>query len=64
MLFRSVSQSRYNAGKWKGESSAPLQGADLTVVVTKHDSVDNKKILASAPYVFDTTGKIEGAKGL
>jgi len=51
-------------GKWKGESSAPLQGADLTVVVTKHDSVDNKKILASAPYVFDTTGKIEGAKGL
>ncbi len=51
-------------GNWKGESSAPLQGADIAVVVTKHDSVDEKKILASAPYVFDTTGKVKGAKGL
>ncbi len=51
-------------GTWKGESSTPLQGADITVVVTKHDSVDEKKILASAPYVFDTTGKVRGAKGL
>jgi UDP-N-acetyl-D-glucosamine dehydrogenase len=49
---------------WKGESSAPLHGADIAVVVTKHDSVDEKKILASAPYVFDTTGKVKGAKGL
>lgn len=51
-------------GNWKGESSSPLQGADMAVVVTKHDSVDEKKILASAPYVFDTTGKVKGAKGL
>ncbi len=51
-------------GSWKGESSSPLIGADITVVVTKHDSADEKKILASAPYVFDTTGKITGAKGL
>lgn len=51
-------------GKWKSENSAPLAGADIAVVVTKHDSVDAKKILASAPYVFDTTGKIEGATGL
>jgi UDP-N-acetyl-D-glucosamine dehydrogenase len=51
-------------GNWRGEASAPLQGADITVVVTKHDSVDAKKILASAPYVFDTTGKVKGAKGL
>jgi UDP-N-acetyl-D-glucosamine dehydrogenase len=51
-------------GNWKGESSAPLQGADIAVVVTKHDGVDEKKILASAPYVFDTTGKVKGAKGL
>jgi UDP-N-acetyl-D-glucosamine dehydrogenase len=51
-------------GNWMGESSAPLEGADITVVVTKHDSVDEKKILASAPYVFDTTGKVKGAKGL
>ncbi len=51
-------------GSWKSESSAPLQGADITVVVTKHDLVDEKMILASAPYVFDTTGKVKGAKGL
>jgi UDP-N-acetyl-D-glucosamine dehydrogenase len=51
-------------GNWKGESSAPLQGADIAVVVTRHDGVDEKKILASAPYVFDTTGKVKGAKGL
>jgi len=51
-------------GNWKGESSVELQGADIAVVVTKHDSVDEKRILASAPYVFDTTGKVKGAKGL
>jgi UDP-N-acetyl-D-glucosamine dehydrogenase len=51
-------------GDWKSECSAPLHGADIVVVVTKHDSVDDKKILASAPYVFDTTGKVKGAKGL
>lgn len=49
---------------WKGESSAPLEGADIAVVVTKHDSVDVKKIMDSAPYVFDTTGKVSGANGL
>jgi UDP-N-acetyl-D-glucosamine dehydrogenase len=51
-------------GNWKGESSTPLNGADIAVVVTKHDSVDVRKILESAPYVFDTTGKVKGAKGL
>ncbi len=51
-------------GNWRGESSAPLSGADIAVVVTKHDSVDEKKISDSAPYVFDTTGKVSGAKGL
>ena len=51
-------------GSWKGESSRPLAGADIAVVVTKHDAVDAKNILASAPYVFDTTGKVPGAKGL
>ena len=49
---------------WKGEASAPLQGADIAVVITKHDSVDAKKILSSAHYVFDTTGKVAGSKGL
>jgi len=51
-------------GTWHGESSAPLCGADIAVVITKHDSVDESAIVASAPYVFDTTGKIKGVKGL
>ncbi len=51
-------------GHWKGESSAPLRGADIAIVVTKHDSVDAKKILACAPFVFDTTGKVPGLHGL
>ena len=49
-------------GAWKNETSAPLSGADITIVVTKHRSVDEKKILHSAPYVFDSTGKVPGAK--
>jgi UDP-N-acetyl-D-glucosamine dehydrogenase len=49
---------------WKGEVSAPLSGADIVVVVTKHDSVDSDEIMRSAPYVFDTTGKIKNAQGL
>jgi UDP-N-acetyl-D-glucosamine dehydrogenase len=51
-------------GTWRGESSAPLSGADIAIVVTKHDAVADKAIMASAPYVFDTTGKIKGVKGL
>jgi UDP-N-acetyl-D-glucosamine dehydrogenase len=51
-------------GTWHGESSAPLSGGDIAIVVTKHDSVSERDILTSAPYVFDTTGKVKGAKGL
>jgi UDP-N-acetyl-D-glucosamine dehydrogenase len=51
-------------GSWNGEKSSPLSGADIAVVVTKHDQVKERDILASAPYVFDTTGKVAGAKGL
>ena len=51
-------------GNWHQESSAPLSGADITLVITKHDVVSERDILASAPYVFDTTGKVRGARGL
>lgn len=51
-------------GKWNNESSVPLRGADIAIVVTKHDGVDEKMILASAPYVFDTTGKVQSKYGL
>ncbi|CAM8620353.1 nucleotide sugar dehydrogenase [Candidatus Planktophila dulcis] len=49
---------------WNGEKSSPLSGADIALVVTKHDDVKDRDILASAQYVFDTTGKVAGAKGL
>ena len=51
-------------GNWNGEKSSPLSGADIALVVTKHDDVKERDILASAPYVFDTTGKVAGTKGL
>lgn len=49
---------------WNGEKSSPLTGVDIALVVTKHDEVNVRDILASAPYVFDTTGKVTGAEGL
>jgi len=50
-------------GTWQGETSSALAGAEITVVVTKHDSVKEADVIASAPYVFDTTGKIKGVQG-
>ena len=51
-------------GTWHGEKSSDLSGADIAIVITKHDVVDAKAIMASAPYVFDTTGKLPRAHGL
>ena len=48
-------------GSWHGKESAGLNGAEIAVVVTKHDVVSAADILKSAPYVFDTTGKVKGA---
>ena len=50
--------------EWNGEKSSPLEGADITIVLTKHDVDSNSLIIDSAPYVFDTTGSISGARGL
>ncbi|CAN1484473.1 WecC UDP-N-acetyl-D-mannosaminuronate dehydrogenase [Candidatus Nanopelagicaceae bacterium] len=51
-------------GTWKSENSAPLSGAEIAVVVTMHDSVKASDVISSAPYVFDTTGKLKGVHGL
>jgi UDP-N-acetyl-D-glucosamine dehydrogenase len=48
-------------GTWHGSESSPLSGADIAVVVTQHDVVAAEDVLKSAPYVFDTTGKVKGA---
>jgi hypothetical protein len=40
---------------------AALGGANIAIVVTHHDAVNKAAVLASASYVIDTTGKLDGA---
>jgi UDP-N-acetyl-D-glucosamine dehydrogenase len=56
-----VSWSDPVVGSWQGKDSVGLGGVDIAVVVTKHDVVSAAEILKSAPYVFDTTGRVKGA---
>jgi len=44
---------------WRGGQSSSLGGSEIAIVVTMHDVVSAESVLASAPYVFDTTGKIK-----
>ena len=48
-------------GSWKGQGSSALGGAEIAIVVTKHEVVSSEAILKAAPYVFDTTGVVKGA---
>ncbi len=49
---------------WKGSDSTELGGADIAIVVTLHDILDQAEVTSSAAYVFDTTGKLNGVRGL
>ena len=49
---------------WMGEKPTALGGADIALVVTLHAVTDPAAVLKSAPYVFDTTGKVKGAHSL
>jgi UDP-N-acetyl-D-glucosamine dehydrogenase len=49
---------------WHNAKSSDLGGADIAIVVTLHDVMDQAKVASSAAYVFDTTGKLNGVKGL
>ena len=49
---------------WQGSNSSDLGGSEIAIVVTLHDVMDKAKVGASAAYVFDTTGKLSGVKGL
>jgi len=51
-------------GTWNGQTSSELKGFDIAIVVTKHDVVSEAAIKASASYVFDCTGSINGVAGL
>jgi UDP-N-acetyl-D-glucosamine dehydrogenase len=48
-------------GKFNGENSQILGGSEIAVLVTRHSIFQDKELLASAKYVFDTTGTLEGA---
>ncbi len=50
-------------GTWRGEASSPINGADIAVLVTRHDGVDVAAI-QSCGYVFDCTGSISGVDGI
>ena len=49
---------------WMGEKSSALGGSEIAVVVTLHSVTNAEAVLKSAPYVFDTTGKVKGAHSL
>jgi UDP-N-acetyl-D-glucosamine dehydrogenase len=50
-------------GTWRGESSSPITGADIALIVTKHDGISVDAIKACG-YVFDCTGQIAGVDGI
>jgi UDP-N-acetyl-D-glucosamine dehydrogenase len=49
---------------WMSEKSSALGGSEIAVVVTLHSATNADAVLKSAPYVFDTTGKVKGANSL
>jgi UDP-N-acetyl-D-glucosamine dehydrogenase len=59
-----VSWSDDLVSTWMGEESTPLGGSNIALVVTLHGVTNSTQVLKSAPYVFDTTGKIKGAHSL
>jgi UDP-N-acetyl-D-glucosamine dehydrogenase len=50
-------------GNWRGETSDQISGAEVAVVVTKHDGVDLAAI-KDCKFVFDCTGSIVGVDGI
>ncbi len=50
-------------GTWRGVASSPISGADIAVVVTKHDGLDVAATQACG-YVFDCTGSIANVDGI
>lgn len=49
---------------WLNGASSELGGSEIVIVVTLHDLIDKDAVNKSAPYVFDTTGKLNGVKAL
>ncbi len=60
----SVTWSDELIATWRGEKSTSLGGSEIALVVTLHSVTKAYEVLNSAPYVFDTTGKVKGAHSL
>ena len=60
----SVTWSDDLVSTWLGQTSTPLGGSDIAIVVTLHSITNAGAVLKSARYVFDTTGKVKGAHSL
>jgi UDP-N-acetyl-D-glucosamine dehydrogenase len=50
--------------KWRNQDSSSLGGSEIAIVVTMHDIFNKVDVVKSAPYIFDTTGKLKGVKAL
>jgi UDP-N-acetyl-D-glucosamine dehydrogenase len=54
-----VTWNDHVVGSWMGQSSNPIEGNDIAVVVTRHSDLTDQQIKV-ATYVFDCTGTVKG----
>jgi UDP-N-acetyl-D-glucosamine dehydrogenase len=50
-------------GTWMGQSSSPIEGNDIAVIVTRHSNLTEAEI-KKAQYIFDCTGTLKGVDGI
>jgi UDP-N-acetyl-D-glucosamine dehydrogenase len=58
-----VSWNDHVVGSWMGQSSTPIEGNEIAVVVTRHSGLTEAEI-KKATYVFDCTGTVKGVEGI
>jgi UDP-N-acetyl-D-glucosamine dehydrogenase len=58
-----VSWNDHVVGTWMGQSSSPIEGSDIAVVVTRHSGLTEAEI-KKAKYVFDCTGTVKDVDGI
>jgi UDP-N-acetyl-D-glucosamine dehydrogenase len=54
-----VTWNDHVVGTWMGQSSSPIEGSDIAVIVTRHSGLTEAEI-KKATYVFDCTGTVKG----
>jgi UDP-N-acetyl-D-glucosamine dehydrogenase len=58
-----VTWNDHVVGTWMGQSSSPIKGNDIAVVVTRHSDLTEEEI-KKATYIFDCTGTVKGVDGI